>query len=334
MTDFEENGEGFRRTTHPDAQWFPDAEMGLLICWGIHCVAGVQPSWAMIKDYPAGGDKNYHPPQRYFELANDFNPNRYEPELWLSAARNAGFKYAVILTKHHDGYTLWPSKYGDFGTQTCLEGRDLLQPFVEACRNNGLKVGLYFSFADWHYPGFPVGCVDFDYNKRGQYAPISTEEDERQFEEFYRFTKGQLSELLTGYGRIDLLWFDGVGWRGRDSDGLRSVETIEWVRTLQPHIVINDRWGKIGDYVTPECRFPEQRPEGWWEACYCTNGHWGYNPGRPLPDASWYIKMRDRCNAWGGNFLPSIGPAPDGTMPDDFFVLCEELNKRTKNRKL
>ena len=122
------------------------------------------------------------------------------------------------------------------------------------------------------------------------------------------------------------MWFDNGGWKKRNSGQMRSVETIEHVRTLQPGIVVNNRWGKMGDYTTPECQFPETRPEGWWEACYATNGHWGYNPGKPLPAAAWFIEMRNRCNNWGGNFLANVGPAPDGTMPEDFYPLCNDLS--------
>ena len=329
MADFAEGEKASGRTTHPDAQWFGTAGMGLFMHWGIHSVAGIQPSWAMIKDYPHAGTSDY-PRDKYVALAKQFDPQRYDPERWMSAARSAGFTYAVLTTKHHDGYTLWPSRYGDFGTQTAMGGRDMLQPYVDACRKSGLKVGFYFSFADLHYPGFPVGDVDFDFMKRGQYAPISEAEDERRFQEFYAFTRGQIRELLTRYGKIDLLWFDGVGWKKRDAESLKASETIAWVRSLQPGIVVNNRWGRIGDYTTPECEFPEAQPEGWWEACYCTNGHWGYNPGKPLPDVSWFTTMRDKCNAWGGNFLPNIGPAPDGTMPADFYRLCEKLAAQSK----
>ncbi|MFH0983713.1 MAG: alpha-L-fucosidase [Planctomycetota bacterium] len=313
------------KTTHPDAQWFPQAKMGLFLHWGIHSVAGIQPSWAMIKDYPAGGDKHFHPPEKYFTLAEQFNPKNYDPDKWLAAAAKAGFSYAVLTTKHHDGYTMWPSRFGDFGTQRYMAGRDLVRPFVEACRKNGLKVGIYFSFADWHYPRFPITDVGFDFNKRDKFSPISADEDQKEFEKFYAFTRGQLQELLTGYGKIDLLWFDGVGWPHRNAEQMQTAEIMAWIRSLQPGIVINDRWMKTGDYTTPECDFPKSRPDGWWEACYCTNGHWGYNPGKPLPDVSWFIQMRNKCNQWGGNFLPNIGPKPDGTMPDDFYVLCDKL---------
>lgn len=324
MADFEEAEIALERTTHPDAQWFPEAGMGLFLHWGIHSVAGVQASWAMIEDYPAGGEKRLSVDE-YFGLADQFNPQNYDPERWLAAAYKAGFRYAVLTTKHHDGYALWPSDYGDFGVKTHLAGRDLVQPFIDACRKTGMRVGLYFSFADWRYPGFPIGDVDFDFKKRGQYHPMSDEEDAALFDAFYSHTIGQLDELLTRYGKIDLLWFDGANWKGRDSEALRSHETIEHLRALQPGIVINNRWGKIGDYVTPEYAFPEERPESWWECCYATGHHWGYNEDAFLLKASWIAGMRDKCVKWGGNFLVDVGPAPDGSMSQKFYDVCDAL---------
>jgi len=234
----------------------------------------------------------------------------------------------VLTTKHHDGYTLWPSEHAVLGTHTHLSGRDLLEPYVEACRNCGLKVGLYFSFADWAWPGFPIGDVDFNHNWRGHHPSITDEEDEAQFETFYQHVCGQLAELLGRYGGIDLLWFDGVKWRDRDGAGLRAVETIDWLRSLQPHLLVNNRWGQVGDFLSAECKFPESPPGTWWELCQITNGHWGYNPGKPLPEVSWWTDKLERCRAWGGSFLVNVGPAPDGTMPDDFYERCEALSRR------
>ena len=182
-------------------------------CTGIDSVAGIQPSWAMIKDYPAGGDPNFHPPEKYYALADKFDPKNYDPDKWMAAARKAGFTYAVLTAKHHDGYALWPTKYGDMNTRRYLGGRDLLRPYVEACRKHGLKVGFYFSPTDWHYPGYPINDVDFDYTKRLKFSAVKDpEQNQRNFEKFYAYTIGQLRELLTQYGRIDILWFDGISW--------------------------------------------------------------------------------------------------------------------------
>ena len=317
-------------TSHPDAQWFPKAGLGLFMHWGIHSVAGIQPSWAMIKDYPHAGTADFHPPEKYYALAEKFNPQNYAPDKWMAAAKKAGFTYAVLTTKHHDGYALWPTKYGNMSTRQYMGGRDLIKPYVEACRKHGLKVGFYFSPGDWHYPGYPLGDVDFDYNKRGQYPPIeNSEQNRRDFEKFYAYTIGQLRELLTGYGKIDLLWFDGIGWHGIND--MRARQTLAWVRRLQPGIVINPRWAGVGDFATTECHLPDGPPVDfksgqWWEACdIWLRGHWGYVPSESFKPMSWFFNNLVTCRKWGGNFLANVGPRPDGTMPESFYDYCDKL---------
>lgn len=329
---------------HPDAQWFPKAGLGLFMHWGIHSVAGIQPSWAMIKDYPYGGDTRYQPKEKYFALAQYFNPINYNPDKWMEAASKAGFSYAVLTTKHLDGYALWPSHFGDFNPGTYLGGADLVQPYVDACRKYGMKVGFYFSPQDWYYEGYPLGDVDFDFNKRGQYPERvkDTERNRKEFVKFFEYSLGQIRELLTRYGKIDLLWFDGAGWPGIAD--LRTNQMYAWIRRLQPGIVINDRWeitidplassefkdytwDHIGDYATPECGLPEEIPNTWWELCdiWSEGGHWGYDAGEKLKPMSWFFNYLAQCRAGGGNFLCNIGPRADGTMPDMFYTACKEL---------
>jgi alpha-L-fucosidase len=313
------------RNTHPGAQWFPKAGLGLFIHWGIHSVAGIQPSWAMIKNYPAGGDPSYQPSEKYYALAAQFDPQHYDPDKWMAAARKAGFTYAVLTAKHHDGYALWPTKYGDMNTRRTLGGRDLLKPYVEACRKHGLKVGFYFSPRDWHYPGYPVEVVNFDYAQRHKYPPVrDPEQNRRNFEAFYAYTIGQLRELLTQYGKIDLLWFDGISWW--PFTDLRARQTLDWVRKLQPGIVINPRWDNLGDYETPEVELPKGPPQGWWESCYTwPKGHWGYVRSEGFETSGWVLELLVKCRSWGGNLLLNVGPRPDGTMPDPFYQNAEML---------
>jgi alpha-L-fucosidase len=316
--------QAFGRSSNPDAPWFPAASFGLFSHWGIHSVAGIQPSWAMIKGYPAGGDPRFHPPEKYYALAKEFNPQHYDPDKWLSAAAKAGFTYSVLTTKHHDGYALWPTKYGEMNTRVYMGGRDLLKPWVEACRRHGLRVGFYFSPRDWSYPGFPVGDVDFDYSKRGKFHAVEPAANARNFEKFYEYTLGQLGELLSNYGKIDILWFDGLDWPGIKD--LRREQTLARARKLQPGIVINDRWDGGGDFSTVEVSYAKARPTGWWEYCTTWNGHWGYNPNGKFLPASWVIETLVKTRAWGGNFLLNVGPAPDGTMPGGFYERCGEIS--------
>ncbi len=314
-------------TRHPDAQWFPEASFGLFLHWGIHSVAGIDPSWSMMKGCPWHGSsdpyKEYNQDQsKYYGLAEKFNPTRYDPDKWMAAAKKAGFTYAVLTTKHHDGYALWPTNFGDFSTKQHMAGRDLLKPYVDACRKHGLRVGFYFSPRDWHYPGYPQAM-----EYRAEYPLPPAEENFENFKAFYAYTLGQIHELLTRYGRIDLLWFDGMGWSGVGD--MRAEQTLAWVRSLQPGIVINPRWSGFGDFATTECTpgKPEHwKPGQWWEACdIWPTGHWGYVPSERFKPLSWVFDRLANCRAWGGNFLCNVGPRPDGRMPDVFYDRCELL---------
>src|SRR5574344_453325 len=187
---------------NPDAQWFPDASLGLFMHWGIHSVVGAQPSWAMINHYKWNG--GYCSPDKYYALTGQFNPQNYNPDKYLKAAKEAGFNYAVLTSRHHDGYALWPSKYG-ISTRQYMGGRDLIKEYVDACRRNGLKVGLYYSPNDWHYPG-AKRAVDFDDNTKNEpWVIADSTANYHEYVKFLGYVMAQIEELLTRYGKIDLL---------------------------------------------------------------------------------------------------------------------------------
>ena len=302
----------FARTRHPGAQWFPGASFGLFMHWGIHCVAGLDPSWAMKTSIPwyTGEDAEaYRGKANYYALAPRFNPERYDPGLWIAAARRAGIQYAVLTAKHHDGYCLWPSSYGSMNTRTYMGGRDLLGPFITACHNHGIKAGLYFSGPDWSYPGFPVNMDEA--RKSGSQSLEQTFDDQ----DFQHYVHGQLSELLTRYGKLDLIWFDGgVG---------EFDKTCAWIRELQPHIVIG-RKGDI-DQSFESGHKPLEPPAGWWETVMYLGGHWGHAPATEIERAPLILDKLVNTRAWGGNFLMNLGPRPDGTMRPEFYQRLEEI---------
>ena len=320
----------FERTIHPDAQWFPSAGFGLFIHWGIHSVKGLEPSWSMMKNCPWQSDyidylgwTDYNNRESYYSLLHEFDPQNYDPDAWIKAAADAGMKYAVITAKHHDGYALWPSEYGELSTKQYMNGRDLLRPFVDACRKHGLKVGFYFSPRDWGYPGYPVSM---DYKVPYEFPLGWTEEkNHKAFEKFYGYTVGQISELLTRYGKIDVIWFDGMGWKGIDD--IRTERTLAWVRSLQPNIVINPRWGGVGDFTTPEVHLPEDAPEGWWENCVSWCGHWGYSPHAKFLPNLWVMTKLVKARSWGGNFLLNVGPDGDGRMRPEYYRQLAEIGE-------
>lgn len=325
----------FRRTTHPDAQWFGSAGLGLFIHWGISCVQGsIDLSWGMVKNTTwdtASENRNKVTPREYFALADRFDPDHYDPDLWLAPAAKAGFRYVVMTTRHHDGYAMWPSKHGEFGTRTHLNGRDLVRPYVEACRRNGLKVGLYYSPPDWYwnrkYMSFNYGSPaygfrsDFpdrsDFGLDHQPADIPAKPDSWD-ERYYAYVRGQVIELLTRYAPVDLLWFDGPP----------PAISIDEIRGLNPGIVVNPRMHGCGDFKTPECAMPNGPMEGWWELCEIwQHGGWGYTTvgGEKYKPLDWMLGRLKQVRQWGGNYLINVGPRPDGTLPDAYYERMAEL---------
>ena len=321
---------------HPDAQWFPDASLGLFMHWGIHSVAGAQPSWDMVANFKYGG--RLSPPDKYYALANQFNPQKYDPDKWMKAAKDAGFQYAVLTSKHHDGYALWPSKYG-IGTKQYMNGRDLLKPYVEACRENGLKVGFYFSPRDWHFPGL-MHPNEFDVNTWDDIPPVTDfEKNQKDYERFMGFVLKQIEELLTRYGKIDILWLDGMSFS--QIEDMHTEQVYAWIRSIQPNIVINDRWSRIvnpdgsgrgirfGDFTTPfECKLPTYTPSKWWEHCdIWTGGHagWGHDKRGRFKPEKWFFEHLVTSRELGGNFLPNVGPSGEGEMHPNYYATMGKI---------
>ncbi len=337
-------GTPFKRNNHPNAQWFPEAGLGLFIHWGIHSVAALDPSWTMIKNCPWAGPGYFVGREKYYQLANEFNPSAYDPEKWILAAKQAGFQYVVLTTKHHDGYCLWPSKFGDMNTSKYMNNRDLLKPYIEACRKYGLKVGLYFSPRDWSNPIYPIPYPEYDYKNKGTSDKYSDNINQQKFDEFFDVTIGQLSELLTNYGKIDLLWFDSIDWSKVNT---YSERVHAWLRIVQPEMVVNPRWDTndpfkhFGDFKSEEISWgahPGKKPESisgddWWEFCNSWSGNWGYSPMNKFTNIYEVIKILVYARSFGGNYLLNIGPAPDGTMRSSFYDECIKLAVWMKNNK-
>ncbi len=330
-----------QRSSHPDAQWFGDASLGLFLHWSISSVhGGIDLSWPMIKNM---GPSLKLMPAEYWKLAEKFKADLYDPNLWLKAAKEAGFEYAVLTTKHHDGFTLWPTESSEIGVRTSLPGRDLVKDYVNACRSHGLKVGFYYSGPDWYkskdYMSFnyrsesggnstlpPIpGRPDLDMNWEPTRIKSMPPEVRARIQQECR---QQLTELLTRYGKIDVLWFDG----GSGSDII-----FEEVRKLQPGIVINNRGGLPtkqgatkfeGDFFTVEHGDQPFRPPGWWEQLRIWNSPtWGYMTKNEKAYASTasILKSLARTKAWGGTVMANCGPRPDGTMPQPYYQGMTEV---------
>ena len=302
---------------HPDAQWFPDAGLGLFIHWGLASVGATGDlSWGMLANKP-WKDKTVTP-NTYYGWAKQWKPGQVDYDKMLGQAKAAGFTYAVMVTKHHDGFTLWPSKFGDIGTTQFLGGRDFVKEYVAACRKHGLKVGLYYSPPDWwfdrEYKSFAMRgpSLDMDH-KPVTLAKRPADHDAKR----KALVTGHVTELLTNYGKIDQIWFDG---------GHGEIPNTE-VRRLQPGIVINRRNGGAGDYGDTEGKLPTKRFKGWFETCETCwpSNKWSYTEDAGWDTAPQVIEELVRLRAWGGNLLANLGPKGDGSIPEPALAAWKEM---------
>ncbi|MDP4292368.1 MAG: alpha-L-fucosidase [Bacteroidota bacterium] len=336
-------------TQHPDAQWYPEAGLGLFLHWGISSVRAMNISWPMIpgralakkriddpaereriireSDYNLNGKKPEITPNEYWTMAKDFNPQNYDPDKWIKAAKEAGFKYVVLTTRHHEGFALWPSAYGDFSTKNFMNGRDLLKDYVAACRKYGMKIGFYYSPPNWYFdrdymsflyggakklnPEFP--SLDADLKPRT--TQKSAEETAKHQAEFAALVKGQVEELLTRYGKIDLLWFDG---KPAIPNGDKCI-SIERIHELQPGIVVNPRLHGKGDFITYERTLGTNKvATGWAEFCNTWTTAWPYT-NDPYRSDGYVLGQFVTCRSLGVNYLLGIGPKATGELAEDAY---------------
>ena len=276
--------------------WFHESRYGMFIHWGAYSVAA-RGEWAANRERISKSD--------YSALCVDrFHAENYDPSAWAALAKEAGMGYAVLTARHHDGFALWPTDAGDFHAGRVGPKRDLVGPFVEAFRRAGLKVGLYYSPADWFHPDYP-GPYFRDWPGNSDW---SSDEARLRFIAYYR---AQLVELMTRYGKIDYLWYDGC-----IPDNLQSREVNEEILRLQPEILINERNGEPWHVSISEQAIKAAKPGVAWEACMTLNDNWGYHAG----DANWknprqVIQMLTDTASKAGNLLLNVGPRPDGTIP-------------------
>lgn len=303
-----------------DTSWFTKDRFGMFIHWGLYS-QGARHEWLMNNEkIPV---EEYE--RRYFKR---FDPDLYNPEVWASAAADAGMKYFVVTTKHHEGFCLWDSRQTDYKAPNTAAGRDLLRPMVDAFRAKGLRTGLYYSLLDWHHPDYVIDAKFGPYRDKTpeERAALNQGRDQRRYAKYMR---EQVRELLTEYGPVDVLWFDfsypnkesprdftkGKGHLAWESDKLYKL-----VRELAPNVIVDDRLDLPGawDVKTPE----QWQPRSWfthegqrvvWEACQTFSGSWGYH----RDEASWrdtdeLVRTLIDCVSKGGNLLLNVGPTGRG----------------------
>lgn len=295
-----------------DMQWFRDAKFGMFIHWGLYSLLG-RGEWVMFNERMDVSE--------YAKLVDRFEAKEFDAKVWAKAAKAAGMKYMVLTTRHHDGFCLFNSKASSFNSVNSASKRDFVAEYVEACRSEGLKVGLYYSPMDWRFPGyfFPEMYMQ------------SAMDMKRQCWE-------QIRELMTNYGKIDLLWFDGEwlahggikfggnGWyRDEDygkSEYLRvnyfweSEKLINMIRQLQPGIMINNRGGWKGDFHVRERRIGSLRTDKPWDSNDCLAESWGWMPNMSILSQEQLIKNLVDIATKDGNYLLNVGPDGDGVIEE------------------
>jgi alpha-L-fucosidase len=299
-------------------QWFADAKLGIFIHWGIYAVHGTSESWAFY---------NGHVPyDEYMAQRKGFTASKYDPEAWASLFKESGARYAVLTTKHHDGMALWDTRLSDLNVvKQTPAGRDLITPYCNALRKEGLKVGLYFSHLDWSNPDYPHWTRTKD-----RYDPAK---DPERWTRFLKFQRGQIEEIATRF-HPDLFWFDG-DW-DYSAEQWKAKETRDMIRRLDPKAIVNSRINGYGDYDTPEQGVPIMKPVArYWELCMTTNDSWGY---QGVNDTNWktpnqVIKIFVDCISMGGNLLLDIGPKEDGTIPSEQVNILREVGRWTKKHQ-
>ena len=268
--------------------WWQQARFGMFIHWGDYSVPA-RDAWIMYQEHI--------PFKEYKQFAQQFNPHDYNPAQWVAMAKDAGMKYIVITTRHHDGFCLFDSKVSDFTALKTGAGRDLIAEFADACHAAGMRMGFYYSLVDWRFPGV---------------LPYGTRKDDATYKKMVDQAHAQVRELLTNYGTVDILWYDMLV--PNDPVLWRSKELNAMARKLQPNIIINDRAGVPGDFATPE-NVVSARP-GPWESCYSMNRSWGYaRYDRNYKSVNEILRLLGSCSSQSGNFLLNVAPDADGRFP-------------------
>ncbi len=318
------------------SNWFRQDRFGMFIHWGIYATPA-RGEW--VRSVERISNEDY---QQFFD---SFNPVDYDPKQWARAAKAAGMKYAVMTAKHHDGFCLFDSALTDYKATNTPAKRDLIREYLDAFRAEGLKVGLYYSLIDWHHPDYPH-YGDRNHPMRDNRA---FEGAEHRFERYLDYLHGQVEELCTGYGKLDIMWFD-FSYDDMTGEKWQAENLIKMIRSHQPDVLIDNRleasgdgFGSIvndepspwsGDFASPEQIIP---PEGItnkrgepipWEACITMNKNWGYHSGdKYFKPASMIVRKLVECVSKGGNMLLNVGPDARGNIPMESLQILADIGR-------
>lgn len=311
-------------------KWWTEARFGMFIHWGTYAMAA-RHEW--VKNRERMTDEAY---QIYFDL---FNPDLYNPEEWARTAKNAGMKYFVITSKHHEGFCLWDTRHTDYKATNTPYGRDLLKQMVDAFRKEGLRVGFYYSLIDWHHPEY---TVDRHHPMRDN-KEFREKNKNRDMKKYAEYVRKQVRELLTEFGTIDCLFLDFSfpGKDGKGRDDWESEKLLKMIRELQPNVIVNDRLDLLDVPGGWDFRTPEQAvPREWvkvngkkvpWETCQTFSGSWGYyRDEHTWKSVRQLVVLLIETVSKGGNLLLNVGPTARGTFDDRAEDALEGIGKWMK----
>lgn len=317
-------------------EWFQDLKFGLFMHWGMYCELGCIESWPLV-----WADRSWSNPQiktlddmlafrkKYFALNQQFNPANFRPEDWAAVAKRAGMKYVMFTTKHHDGFCMFDTKQTDFKVTApaCPFSRNpranIAAEVFSTFRKEGFGIGCYFSKSDWHSPYYwSPETTPLDRNPN-----YDTAKDPQRWAKFVEFVHGQIQELVTDYGPLDILWLDGGQVRPPRQD-INMDRLVAMARSRQPQLIVVDRTvGRYEDYRTPEQEVPEKPLPYYWETCMTMGDQWSFKPDDQYKPTRRLIHLLVDIVAKGGNFLLNVGPRPDGTLPPEAVSRLEEIGR-------
>jgi len=282
-------------------QEWKDARFGMFIHWGPVALKGTEIGWSRYANVPV---------EEYDNLYKQFNPVNFNADEWVSVAKAAGMKYIVLTTKHHDGFCLWPTRQIDHNISKTPFKRDVVKELAEACKKQGIEFGTYYSTTDWYHPDFPL---------TGAGGKIRKEKSD--LDAYTSYLKRQVGELLLNYGPLYVLWFDVP----QEFDKVRGQGVLDFVRAIQPDIIVNDRTGAKGDFDSPEQRiggFKNDRP---WETCMTIGDQWAWKANENLKSLEQCLQTLIRTVGGDGNLLFNVGPDASGKIEPDQVARLKEM---------
>jgi alpha-L-fucosidase len=270
--------------------WWRDARFGMFIHWGPVSLKGTEIGWSRGAPIPI---------EEYDHLYKQFNPVKFDADQWVKIAKDAGMKYLVFTTKHHDGFCMFDTGQTDHNIMGSPFARDVVKELSQACRKQGIAFGTYYSVCDWHHPDFPLGSPGG-----------TTKKPHPNLDRYEQYLRKQVEELIRNYGPLSTLWFDVA----QGFDAKRGKGVVDFVRSLQPDILVNNRCADPGDYDTPEQRVGTYHFDRPWETCMTICNQWAWKPGDPMKSLKECLQTLVLCAGGDGNLLFNVGPMPSGEI--------------------